>query len=401
MSSIHQFFVVFILCAFVALPAFAQENNTVPRFVPVGSWNVEKTAFAQTRGIAGVSLPCMMANSYDNGYVLRFSGAQGNILAMAIDFRQDAFYKGRKYDVTLSLNQAPAQNLSAVAFSESTLIFNMRGINGFYQGLQNAATLQMNIEGNAMMFDLGNVAQSLGALESCFGPVKQGTTQISKSPNIQWGDKPSEQAENTPPNTPEMPSAAPTMMWEAKAGDDLQLTLQKWANRAGIPMQWQSDRSAQVASDVSLSGSFENAVQQLMAQNAAAIGLDANLGGQNLTPDAPVSRDTISRAPQQITPKSAREMTPAKSDARWVAPAGADLQLVLKDWADRAGVELVWQSHVPFQVKQAVKDSGSYESALQSLLNQFRDDVLRPAAQLNNDPVSGQKMLFVQSSRVL
>ena len=92
---------------------------------------------------------------------------------------------------------------------------------------------------------------------------------------------------------------------------------------------------------------------------------------------------------------------PVPRAAQWSAPAGANLQQVLAGWSQQAGVQFMWQSNHAFFVKSPVQANGSYESALQSLLGQFANDDLRPAAQLNNDPVTGQRLLFIESSHVL
>ena len=200
------------------------------------------------------------------------------------------------------------------------------------------------------------------------------------------------------------------MMWQAKAGDDLKITLENWASRAGVDLAWQAGPGGRVVSDVRLSGTFEEAVQTLMAQNAAAMGLEANMMGNASYYSASSSGSASSySAPQQLvstpaySPRSRASSSDgnANANARWVAPAGSSLQQVLSSWSKQAGVEMEWQSNQGFAVKHAVSGNGSYESALQSLLEQYTKDKIRPAAQLNNDPVSGRRVLFIQSTRVL
>jgi len=75
--------------------------------------------------------------------------------------------------------------------------------------------------------------------------------------------------------------------------------------------------------------------------------------------------------------------------------------MLLKNWSKRAGVELHWQANQSFAVRQTVANGGTYESALEAILGQYMNDSVRPIAQLNNDPVSGRRILIIQSSRVL
>ena len=421
MTRISGFFLTLLCGSLLAAPVMAQMTPSsplpvAPKFVPTGTWSVEKTDFARLRGLTGVKMPCMMGVNYDNGYSLRFSGGGGQMLAMAIDFRQNVFIQGRKYPTTISLNQTGLQSLTATAFSESTLIFNLRPLIGFHQQLQNSTMMELNIDGNMMMFALNNMPNSINRLEACFGPVvnpvvnamggpamptaigvneppKPGLQPQSKNwdDNVQLSRQPVSRLDPISGTGRQGTPAA--MVWQAKAGDDLQITLQKWANRSGVKVAWQSDRGGHVVSDIYVNGSFEQAVQQLMAQNAAALGVEANMMGSGQM--MPVA-STI--APQRIVPEPP---TPSVVAGRWSAPAGANLQVVLQKWSEASGVEFVWNSHHPFHVKSPVNSGSSYESALQSLLGQFSNDKIRPAAQLNNDPKTGQRVLFVQSSRVL
>lgn len=402
--SIFAKLLFFSLISFAGVSSMAQAQMMAPpnpQFMPTSGWSVEKTTFAQTQGLAGVRLPCMMAATYDNGYILRFSGNSGQMLAMAIDFRQDVFKQGRKYSANLGFNQGAGFNVTATAFSESTLIFNLRPISGFYQQMMGATALALDVEGNIFTFGLGNTQEALARLESCFGgPIAPSMGPVDASlpapdaPAMKdWNEKVSPQSASAPSALPTPPMAS----WSAKEGDDIRTTLQRWAAQAGVALRWQADRSGRVVSDINVSGSFAEAVQLLMAQNVTAIGIDANMGGMPMAPVSPAT--PIMQPPQPISPISA---PPASTQAaRWSAPAGANLQLVLQKWSKDEGVDFVWQSHHHFILKQPVNTGNSYEAALQAVLTQFTSDNIRPAAQLNNDPQTGERILIVKSSRVL
>ena len=62
-------------------------------------------------------------------------------------------------------------------------------------------------------------------------------------------------------------------VWQARAGDDLRQTLHQWAARAGVDLSWQAGEASKIASDIQVRGSFEEAVQALMAQQATGAGL--------------------------------------------------------------------------------------------------------------------------------
>ena len=384
-----------------------------PQFIPSSTWNVSPTSLSQLRGLTSVKLPCMMMSRYNNGFVMRLSGGGGNLLAMAIDFRQGIFRQGKKYDASIILDDAYTERTRATAFSDSVLIFNLRDFGGFYSAVRNAQKIGLDVEGNKMSFALGGVSEGLRKLEACY------TGKKSTDPTVQAvaaSPKPMGQAMGVPQVSKWDQEITPTVsraprgprelektrsVWTARAGDDLQMTVQQWANKAGVDVAWQADNGGKVASDVSVTGTFEDAVQSLMAQNATALGIEANLMGGSST-----------GAPQPLIPThvNTRVSRPAVSEhmgsntmtnARWNAPAGSSLAQVLGTWAQQEGVEFVWQANESFIVKSPVSSNGSFESALQSLLGQYTNDTLRPAVQLNNDPVTGRRILFVESSRVL
>ncbi len=387
----------------------------IPQFMPIGAWRVEPTGLANIRGLANIKLPCMMMSSYDNGYIVRLSGGDQKLLAMAIDFRQNVFHQGRKYPAIIKVDGAYIQKVTATAFSENALIFNLRKLPNFYQTLQSAGSMELEIEGNVMQFTMGGLNYAFERLESCYssdGPWVASTSNAMKAQQgaqssgaplasvSKWEDKVTPVSARMGSG---MKSSARSSLWEAKAGDDMKQTLQGWANRAGVNIDWQAAQGGRVVSDLRVSGGFEDAVKALMAQNAAAMGLEANLKG------AHSSSSTASYgAPQRLSPSRASGSSVSRGSAglvgvgtaKWSAPAGSSLQQVLRAWSRQAGVELAWEANQGFAVKSTVSANGSYEAALQSLLNQFTNDSVRPAAQLNNDPVSGRRMLLVQSTRI-
>lgn len=430
-----------ILCAVGTQGAMAQVPNAgIPQFLPTKPWDVKPTALSEVRGINGVKLPCMMVADYDNGYTLRLSGGDQRFLAMAIDFRQSAFTQGRKYQAGVTLNNGFNNTVQATAFSNSVLIFNVRSFSGFYQALNQSSSMIIDIENNPFQFSLGNFSEASQRLEGCYSgklpsaspnaptPINAGASggasaigQAAPLPNNarsgvsvkpDWNNAYSANPSRGASSQGTSRGGVRAGVWEAKAGDDIRGTLERWSNRAGVDVQWQADRGGSVVSDVRVKGTFENAVQTLMAQNATVLGIEANIQGNefgraSVGAPQPLTRSRISRPLDQPARGVSLQNTPAASsgaglgNAKWHAPAGSNLQQVLKIWSREAGVDLLWHADQGFTVKRAVNANGSYESALQSLLGQFAQDGLRPAAQLNNDPVSGQRILFIESSRVL
>ena len=87
----------------LAQPVMVAPAMDIPSFTPVEGWQVTKTSLAQARGLQNVRLPCLMTSEFDNGFIVRLSGGGGNILAMAIDFRQRLFKPGTNITLLLPL----------------------------------------------------------------------------------------------------------------------------------------------------------------------------------------------------------------------------------------------------------------------------------------------------------
>lgn len=184
------------------------------------------------------------------------------------------------------------------------------------------------------------------------------------------------------PTAPVMqPEAA--NVWNANAGDDMRSVLGRWAARAGVDLQWEATNNGRVASDVNVVGTFEEAVQTLMAQNAAALGLEADLRN-----DAPIH--------QQVSASTGSGWQGSMGGSKWVAARGASLRETLQSWSVREGVAFLWKANTEFKIKSPVQNTGDYTEALQELLNQYANDTIRPAAQFNVDPTTGNKLLTVE-----
>ncbi|MEM6811755.1 MAG: TcpQ domain-containing protein [Pseudomonadota bacterium] len=447
----------------MAVPALAQMTpKAIPAFVPVSGWTIKPAIFTEDRDLKNISLPCMMMTEYDNGFSLRLSGGEGRMLAMAVDFRQDVFNRGMKYDSSIFVNSVNVGEVKATAFSDNTLIFNARVLNNFYQMIQAGGQLLIDVEGNRFQFALGNTPEALARLEQCFsGDRFQSTATLAQPVGV-----PLAPGAIAPPNAPmvdEMVSpTAPTPIWEqtkqnlrsmpppvsepqamntraseavmtkknwqAQAGDSLRGTLIRWSEMAGVTLDWQANIEGIVAQDIDINSSFEEAVQLLMAQNSAVTGLEANMIAPTnpsgmpipLTPamvgptPMPAMVSPAVQAPMVSTMPPAMPVggpvslapppmtAPSQSMAsRWTIPAGSDLRSVLLIWSNRAGVELYWNANQSFATKQPIANNGSYEAAVEEMLKQFANDDIRPVGQLNMDPSSGRRILVVDSSRVL
>ena len=100
-------------------------------------------------------------------------------------------------------------------------------------------------------------------------------------------------------------------------------------------------------------------------------------------------------APQDLQPAGAVSASSGMA-ALWEADRGAGTADVLKAWADREGVALIWAAGAGYQVTGPVHYQGPFEGAVVDLLDQYKDEKARLVADLHVDPQDGGRTLVVQ-----
>lgn len=411
------------ICSFIP-----DASAAAPVFIPTTQWKVGTTQLSNVRGLENMKMPCVLSNEFDNGYLVRFSGGGGQMLALAVDFRQDVFHQGRKYSAMLSVGDGYAKQVEATAFTTSTLIFNLRPVDDFYNIVRDGSQMGLDIDGNTMEFALADLKAAYGDFEACYAGAKK-PEPVSPMLSTGGSDMPSvpapavESAANAPQsilpppveNKPmpqsfeeivrnadaaNVPVAVPSMRttgvpvatWNAKAGEDIRAVLARWSQNAGYDLEWQANQGGTVAQDIAVRGKFEDAVSQLMAENVAAMGINARIDtSAGSSPIQPVSNDT-SLTPEPVPPVAS---APVLAKDEWQASSGSNIQSVLEQWAGRAGVAVVWQDYMSVAVKSTVNVKGGFEDAVQALLDQYGAERNRPVGQLNIDPKTGQKTLLM------
>ncbi len=516
--------------------SYAQSTRAgIPQFMPASEWEIKPTNMGTLRGLEALKLPCVMKATYDNGFILRFAGGGKRILSMAADFRQPIFITGQEYNARVHFDAAVSRDVQATAFSDSVLLFNLETLGNIYPQLLKTRVLRLEVEGNSMAFNLGNISEGAARLDACFTgttglrtavipksslpdsmarnriqssqaapevysdtnlsrprlsrPVIGGGTSVDNSPRVAASETTKSMREpriggdaghvlplvqtpevriprvhdpeivqSVPQATPQAPTRlrkldipevnqplpspvglrgarvsraieddqsaprirvaspstraaaaqditiptpsnmpigqmtankAPTPLratpesWSAQAGEDMRAVLERWASRADVDLQWEASNNGSVASNVNVIGSFEQAVQTLMAQNATAMGLAADMRQPT-------------QATHSISHASGAAWEGGLGGSKWIAARGASLRETLQSWSVKDGTAFLWKAGREFKVKEPVQNNGDYTQALQELLNQYADDTIRPAAAFNVDPSSGNKLLTVE-----
>ena len=168
----------------------------------------------------------------------------------------------------------------------------------------------------------------------------------------------------------------------------MKIVLSRWATQAGYDLDWQSTQDGKVVQDMRMSGPFDQAVTQLLAENGAASGI----AGQIETSDG--YKKDLKRVDAAM-PDATDSVSMPAYQPRWDAQRGANIQTVIDAWAKKAGVKVVWQSYMSVPVKSPVQVSGSFEEAVGGLLDQYATDSTRPVGQLNTDPQTGERTLLM------
>ncbi|MAS86419.1 MAG: hypothetical protein CMH30_00365 [Micavibrio sp.] len=391
---------------------------------------------------------CIFSNVYNNGFAIQVSEDNEYIKAFIIDFAQPVFAEGQLYPFILMINGAPAE-VRGLAVSTSSIRFNLtkpletEGFEAyttnsiivkteeaeFRFALTGLSEVLKNINGcifqteeerlalkDSLMADINNpmpkkkpvtkkadeaseqtkaVEEKIVEKEDVLYPlipiVDEETVTVvrAKAPELTGEITDEERKRNAAQKEAEelllgkmKPTATPIVtdapkeivkkdtapkIWEAKKGERLSDVIARWSDQQGVKVKWQANVDPKLNEDVTSLEPFEEAVAKLL--KTTGLDMDARI------------KDTV-----PVDQKAVQE---------WRALDGMNLQTLLKNWSEKAGVTLVWKAPMEYNVKQEYKDKASYAGAVQAVLDQFKDSPERPVAQLNADPNTGEITLIV------
>ncbi len=485
-------------------------------FLPSSSWLVGPAGSPVSQA-GSKARTCVMANQYDNGYVVRIAGGAGSIMAMSVDFRQNAFVKGESYEVVVLFPGGFTMAQKALAHDPGTLVLDLRPYREIYNVLKKENEVKLRLGTAEIRLSLAGLPEGLARLEQCYLPAMKETPKDSNlktasydetiksieqealpvidvpgvplqepiallekdiekmggkvmpppaasphipkaesllqagtvsppvekiepirvSADINWNGEHVAIAHRGPEPTVDLPqgmgktsadkpvpptwgaasektteekireilvkqtftaSAGATssdqkpkmiiadrpVIWNAKAGEDIRTVLSQWAAIAGYDFVWDSGKSGVVQHDFTFEGTFEEAVANLIGQSGKSIGIAAQVKGKD---------------PMELTKAAELPIPHNYQQGKWHAIRGTDMRNIVQLWAHEAGVELVWESDVNFPVKETVNVKGNFESALQSILEQYSGDQVRPVGTLHKDPLSPRTFLVIKTHR--
>lgn len=396
---------------------------------PTSGWLVGQAAVSGApQDLAGIPLPCIALNQFENGFTLRLSGGGGRLAAMAVDFRQSAFTRGARHPVRVSVDDSYARDFTATAFDAATLVLDLGKESALYDALRSGSTLILGFGGSVAAFDIRGLPDGLARLESCHRP-QQGAREAAIPPQPEPRTQPPLQnaapqdkgsgrhqaqpidetaplkidaaldlAARTlaapPPSAPagsKAPDAKPNV-WSAVEGEKFREILARWSREAGVGLVWNARQGdGTLDSAFRHEGPFEEAVTALLERSGKP--LSGRVEPPALAP-VPVAAREIA-APEHIAPQAGGN----DDKETWVAAEGADLRDTLALWSRKKGVALVWQAPSSFAVPMDMSLESGYESAVEELLERTASGsgLLRPVGALNRDPGSGRSTLVIRA----
>ncbi len=383
--AVRQIFIrsLVLLMLGTASPALAQgvvAGSGMPEFMLSSDWKIGPSGIEALRGMRGTKLPCVMAGEYNNGFVVRFSGGNNEMLAMAVDFRQDIFRQGARYGAQLSVDGGASANVTGSAFTPSILVFNLRQAGNIYGALAGARAMELSVGNNAMRFYLDNLNEGLQKLEACFqGGVSSPASSFDTAsapdalamPNV-----------NTPPTSlAEIQTQAPrqaTPNWEdglknTPSGQEVYIPRN---TKASAPVKQQSALPAMTA-DSTLTQPYDG----VSSSPRYSAGMDASYAPVSLTDQGGAT--TGGRM--------------GGSGGGLSAASGTSLKAALEQWSTQNGVTLIWNGVYNYPLKSAISGAASFESAVETALSQYQNDPQRPVGRLNTDPDTGARLLVIDT----
>lgn len=405
------------------------DADGVEVFVPTSAWLIGPASVAPVSD-AGFSMPCIMMNQYNNGFVFRFSGGGGRIMAMALDFRQDAFETGETYLLKIEVPPTFSADLPATAHNKGTVLINLQRAGGFYEALKGGKYLNLTIGGQRLSFAMLGIKEGLERVENCYNPVPQassgqpreaaanrgtfnlaadiapgyidkvrtapppgpslagtkGLTEENLTP-IPGGDMPAEEAlpalEQRLAALDQMLSSAAQRLSQLQPSAMTQQQTQP-------PPQQQPVINSQVQPDPA-PASFQPQVDKVPAQPI----------GRPLasTWTQPVRKGGMSQQPveQQAEPSAVKTASYLPQIRRWRAMHGSNLREVLDVWTGSENARLIWRSDREYSIPRSFSLEGTFEQVVANILDLYGEERVRPVGRIYYNPDTGQKILLVES----
>lgn len=443
-----------------AIAATMEASDVLPDPVrsPVAAWLVGPSSANPNDMLAQTQ--CMMVNEFDNGFLIGLHTKKSGIIGMSVDTKQPAFQAGQTIPAALILG-ADSISVPTKASDETTVMMDLSFIHDLRDRLPLLGAFAVKLADKTLYLSTVGIDDGLTRMGNCLGeqetqampvakdvrgtsaPLMQEVTTrgqneplalamasivpsgyrfdlrdgINPMTPISWQEGSSWRETLAMALTPigytvdvddrliiigtqsgtdvrldkfeDKETLEPTQpVWTALQGARLRDVLRQWGQQAGIKVAIDLDGEYLLDEDIAYEGELSQAVAKLMDKMAA---LDPDLRADfshPLTTGAVAADNSVDNAVQNA-PITA---------AQWRALEGASLQDVLTQWSVRGGVQVRWSPDQTFALSKTINMQGSYTDAVIAVLQQFDGQNLRPVAQLNTDPDTGERILLIRTS---
>lgn len=144
--------------------AFAGEPDHY--FFPKNKWTVERVKLSSDHA----PLSCVIRNEFNNGYVIQISGHAKGFSNINIDFRQNVFQKGFKYEAKYSVPGISSALVPTKAFKESLLVSDLRKQQDFFNDVLSAGAVDVQIRDNSFRLYMTGLSAAMKNFTACLTP---------------------------------------------------------------------------------------------------------------------------------------------------------------------------------------------------------------------------------------
>ncbi len=361
------FISIFLVCLFSWITNSHARIEYVPDrdgiFIPSSAWLVGPAVSPLSRQNQE-NKTCVMANQYDNGFVVRLAGGDQNLMAMSVDFRQNVFVKGDNYNVMLMFHGGPVITQQALAHAPGTLVIDLRQYPEVYKALGRSDEVTIKVAETGVRLSLAGVAEGLERLENCFAPVPDNPSPqkpgmqmaVAKpasvtAPELLPAPLPEPPAIETPATDLEEISEANDIVAPAEKNEPIEITAK---------INWDGDKVAVVnREDLDTSeiapvtkSSREDRVMEILRKEPFTVSKKELRKGFSV--DVPDSENLLDETQPVV----------------WRARKGEDIKRVLSQWSQIAGYDFVWQTGSKGNVKKDFLYEGGFEKAVAKLISE-------------------------------
>ena len=429
---------LFITCvsAYIALIIYgftAMAQNDKPLSLPVSQWSVNKVFKAN----GFPTRECLMKTSFDNGMEIAFKGKGERLSALRIkDVSGNVSSKISGFvGLGIGKNSYGLQSRSMAGQVDSSLLT----VAHVADKIISANMFRLKVGGQDYYFSGVGFEQAYDELLTCLGRknlktlkvVSDDIIRLPRTPkaNLDMPAEPVDVVVAEPVDVMEMDAPViedaklnsskeegrivanhgpesllipevsgksgddkPLAEWVASKGQKVSMVLGEWGAKEGVNVAVQLDNNPVILEDFAFDGSFSDAVNKLINDNMEWVGTRPTAvlkSGQGVETQLTGYKD-------EGRTKNVRSGKGPYDDYRWRALEGTNLRKVLQQWAKRENVGFLWQADQTFLIRESIKSTTEFPDAVASLLAQYEDQSIRPVAQLNTDPKTGEVSLIVK-----